>query len=180
MKLYHTNEHRGNILEIPVFAEGNTQWLGGGYYFWQDYEFAEEWGENRICKKQDYKDGLKDKYDIYQAEVNINFPSDETIDTVFDENDYRKFLEKVEYFALEYEKQFNEKPTLEEFNEFIQDLNIWKGIVAIRFQDLPANSNRTYLKVKRFYYKKRIQIVLYDIDKIRKFEVLGSFDCPKN
>ena len=55
-------------------------------------------------KKQDYKEGLKDKYDIYQAEVDIKFPSEETIDTVFDENDYRKFLEKVEYFALEYEK----------------------------------------------------------------------------
>lgn len=171
--LFHTNENRGNRLAIPVYARGNKQWLGDGYYFWQDYEFAEEWGYNRICK---INKNLKE-FDIYEADLNLDFPSEHIIDTVFNEEDYRGFLKVVELFAVKYQLEFGEKPTLEEFNDFIKDFDLWKGIKAIRFQDLPTNSNRDYLKIKNFYYKKRIQIVVYDVKVIRRFEHKVSLSC---
>ena len=40
--VYHTSEHRGT--EYIIYAVGEDQWLGDGYYFWQDFEFAREWG----------------------------------------------------------------------------------------------------------------------------------------
>jgi len=177
LETFHTNEHRGNTLKAPVLALGNSQWLGDGFYFWQHYKFAEEWGFNRICKKKKYQDGILNKFDIYKADLQINFSNDAFLDTVFNETDYYKFLEKVEYFADIYFKRIRRKPTLEEFNDFIQDFGIWKNIKAIRFQDLPTNNETTYLKIKGFYYKKRIQIVVYDVTIIRSFVLHSTFDC---
>lgn len=177
---YHTNQHRGNMLNIPVFAEGNSQWLGDGYYFWQDYEFALEWGQNRICRGSDYRNGKYSKFDIYEAEIDVDFPSEMTIDTVFNEEDYRNFLASIERFAQAYIDNKGSKPTLEEFNDYIQDKNLWQNIIAIRFQDLPTNARRDYLLIKKFYYKKRIQIVLYDINKITKFARIETGECSSN
>ena len=173
---YHTNEHRGNTLLKPVFAEGNSQWLGEGYYFWQDYEFSEEWGYNRICKRNK----KLAQFDIYQAELDIDLSADNVIDTVFNEEDYRKFVENAEKFAHQHYEMFGEKPSLEDFNDFISDSGIWTDIIAIRFQDLPTKGNRTYLKIKRFYYKKRIQIALYDVTKIHTFVLVKTLKCNKN
>jgi hypothetical protein len=179
LEVFHTTEHRGNIRSVPIFAQGDHQWLGDGYYFWQDYEFAEEWGFNRVCKKSKYKQGELTAFDIYRANLDIEFPSAETIDTVFNEIDYYNFLGRVEYFAERYFMLFKKKPTLEDFNDFIRDFDIWRGIKAIRFQDLPTNHNRTYLKVKKFYYKKRIQIVVYDVTIIRKFALESTHKCEQ-
>lgn len=179
IKVYHTNEDRGEKTKKPVFAEGNHQWLGDAFYFWQDYEFAEEWGYNRICNKSKYRKGEFTHFDIYEANLNIDFPSDEVIDTVFNQEDYRKFLEKLEWFAVKYKSEFETKPTLEEFNDFIYDFDLWKDIKAIRFQDLPTKSNRDYLKIKNFYYKKRIQIAVYDISILSSFEHIQNLECKK-
>ena len=162
MKAYHVNEHRGNT--HLVFATGDKQWLGEGYYFWQDYEFASEWTKNY------------DISDIYTVDLDLIFGNkqdDDIIDTVFNEIDYYKFVEKIEYFSEKYIKRFGRKPTLREFNNFIIDnkVKLWKDIVAIRFQDLPTNDYLNYLKVKGFFYKKRIQIVVFDIEKIKKYAV---------
>lgn len=177
IKVYHTNQHRGNILSAPVFATGNTQWLGDGYYFWQDLEFAEEWGYNRICNGEEYKKGIYNKFDIYEAEIDIDFPSEYTIDSVFNEEDYYGFLSIVEDFATLYFKNHGDWPDLGKFNDFIAGYDLWKDTVAIRFQDLPLKNERPYLKVKKFYYKKRIQIVLYDVYKIHKFTHYKTLDC---
>ena len=40
---FHTREFRYPILKFPVLAEGFEQWLGVGYYFWQDFEYAKWW-----------------------------------------------------------------------------------------------------------------------------------------
>lgn len=155
--VYHTSEHRGT--EYIIYAVGEDQWLGDGYYFWQDFEFAREWG---AIKKYT-------SFDIYAIEVNLNFDTDEdVIDTVFNEIDYYKFVDKIEYFARLYFEKFNDRPTLQEFNNFIQDYEIWKGVKAMRFQDLPANNKKDFLKVTGFYYKKRIQIVLFDMSLLIK------------
>lgn len=179
IKVFHTNQCRGNALQMPIFATGDEQWLGDAYYFWQDYEFAEEWGYNRICNNKRYRKGELTHFDIYDAELNITFPSDEVIDSVFNEEDYRQFVANLERFAMAFKLQYGYKPTLEEFNDFIKDFNIWGDIKAIRFQDLPINARRDYLKITKFYYKKRIQIAVYDIKIITKFVRSKSLRCKK-
>jgi hypothetical protein len=170
--VYHVNEHRGT--ETIVYATGSAQWLGDAFYFWQDFEFAEEWAKSS-----------RNKYevaDIYTIELDLNFDADEdVIDTVFNEEDYYKFVEKLEYFANLYFQHFKEKPSLEEFNNFIQDneIPLWKDIKAIRFQDLPLNDKKDYLKVKGFFYKKRIQIALFDEAKLTKKTLSNIIDNKK-
>jgi hypothetical protein len=120
--------------------------------------------------------------DIYTIELDLNFDADEdVIDTVFNEEDYYKFVEKLEYFANLYFQHFKEKPSLEEFNNFIQDneIPLWKDIKAIRFQDLPLNDKKDYLKVKGFFYKKRIQIALFDEAKLTKKTLSNIIDNKK-
>ena len=159
--VYHTNEHRGN--EIIVYAEGADQWLGDAYYFWQDFEFAEEWAKST---RNNYKVS-----DIYTVELDLNFEAGkDVIDTVFNEKHYYKFVEKIEAFAKVYINKFGQKPTLQDFNNFVLDNNLplWKEINAIRFQDLPLNDKRDYLQIKGFFYKKRIQIALFDATKMTK------------
>ena len=94
----------------------------------------------------------------------------DVIDTVFNEKHYYKFVEKIEAFAKVYINKFGQKPTLQDFNNFVLDNNLplWKEINAIRFQDLPLNDKRDYLQIKGFFYKKRIQIALFDATKMTK------------
>jgi hypothetical protein len=177
IEVFHTNQCRGDALQIPILATGNEQWLGDAYYFWQDYEFAEEWGYNRICYGKEYKKRELTHFDIYDAVLNISFPSDDVLDTVYNNENYKQFMINLEKFAMAYKLQFGEKPNLEEFNDFIKDFNIWGDIKAIRFQDLPTNSKRDYLKIINFFYKKRIQIAVYDVKIITKFVRTKSFKC---
>ncbi len=179
LKVYHTNECRGNVLQKPVFARGDYQWLGNAYYFWQDFEFAEAWGYYKICNKPNYQRGRRTHFDIYEAELDIEFPSKFVIDTVFNETDYRNFLETVERFAIQYQLMIGKKPTLKDFNDFIRDKKLWKNVKAIRFQDLPTDTNKDFLNVKGFYYKKRIQIAVYDIKIMTKFTRIRSLECSK-
>jgi hypothetical protein len=167
--LYHTQEFRTPILKLPVEATGNEQWLGDGYYFWQDYEFAQWWGNTKKCK---LKNKTK-KYTVFKATIECD--KDDFIDTVYDEEDYKNFVNAIERFAKKYTMQFNKKPNLIEFNDFIFDKRLWQNIKVIRFQDLPKD--RSLIAVDGFYYKKRIQFRVIDTDNIIKFEVDDSFDC---
>ena len=74
-----------------------------------------------------------------------------------------------------YIKQFHKKPTLEEFNDFIDDHNVWEDISVIRFQDLPFNND--LIKVDGYYYKKRIQFRVNEPEKITNFAQLNTFVC---
>ena len=158
---YHVNEHRGTI-QI-VYAKGKKQWLGSAFYFWQDFEFAKEWVS---VKKYN-------KTDIYTVQLELDFQTDENlIDTVFNEQHYYEFVKTIESFADYFVRKSNFKPSLEDFTEFIYKFGIWKEIKAIRFQDLPQNDKKDYLKVKNFFYKKRIQIALYDKELISTFTII--------
>lgn len=167
--VFHTQEAWAKRLGFPILACGNYQWLGDGYYFWKDYEFSELWGENKKCPK-----GGSRKFDIYKA--TLEFEEDELIDTVFNENDYYQFIKNVELFAKKYEKKKKKKPTLEEFNDFISDYGLWQEIKIIQFQDVPTKNNRL-LKVKNFFYKKRIQIRVNKANIVTKFEHFREKDC---
>ena len=169
LELFHTQEYREPQLKFPVLAVGNEQWLGDGYYFWQDYEFAKWWGETRKCKRSN----TTHKYCIFNT--TISYTDEEFIDTVFNEEDYKNFVLAVEKFAKQYVKVFRAKPNLEEFNDFIADKGLWSDIKVIRFQDVPENDG--FVSVNGYYYKKRIQIRVSDPEKITTFALSKTFHC---
>jgi hypothetical protein len=168
-EVFHTQEYRFPILTFPIQGTGNDMWLGDGYYFWQDYEFSKWWGEIMKCKACN----KTRRYTIFKA--TITFTNEEFIDTVFNEEDYYNFVNTVEKFAKMYIKQFHKKPTLEEFNDFIDDYDVWEDISVIRFQDLPFNND--LIKVDGYYYKKRIQFRVNEPEKITNFAQLNTFVC---
>lgn len=171
LSLYHTQANNKGILNFPEIAEGKEQWLGDGFYFWQDYEISEWWGDKHKCK---YWNKSR-KYDIYK--VDIEFEDDDFIDTVFNEEDYYNFVANIEKFAKFFQKKLRKKPTLNEFNLFISKFNVWNNIKVIRFQDVPEND---YLvEVNGFYYKKRIQIRVNNPTIISNFVHLKTIDCIK-
>lgn len=166
---FHTQEKRNDVLIEPILAQGVSQWLGDGFYFWQDYEFAEWWGDNKKCGYQN----RSRKYSIYKC--SLIFEPDDFIDTVFCEEDYYNFVKSIEKFAKKYQINFKKKPNLEEFNDFIADYKLWQDIKVIRFQDLPANEQ--LIEVKGFYYKKRIQFRINDLSILKDFVHLKDLDC---
>jgi hypothetical protein len=175
LNVYQTVGNRGGILTAPLFADGAGQWLGDGYYFWQDREFAMAWGFGKKCK--DSKN-FGNKFDVYTSELRFEDINEEMIDTVFNKEDYESFVSSIERFARMYsQKNKGAKPTLEQFNNFTHDFNIWKGVKALRFQDLPADDSKDFLAVRGFYYKKRIQIVVYDRHIIHNFKFYLQKEC---
>jgi len=169
LELFHTQEYREPQLKFPVLAEGNEQWLGDGYYFWQDYEFAKWWGETKKCKRTN----VSRRYSIFTA--TISFTEDEFIDTVFNEEDYYNFVSTIQKFASKYVSVFKHKHSLEEFNDFIADKGLWQDIKVIRFQDIPEND--ALMSVNGYYYKKRIQLRINAPEKITTFALLKTLYC---
>lgn len=166
---FHTQAHNRGILSMAKLATGPEQWLGDGYYFWQDEEFSEWWGDNLKCKAWN----RTRKYDMYKSV--LKFDADDFIDTVFNEIDYYQFMKTIEKFSKKFSNKFKKKPTLIEFNDFIADHGIWDEIKIIRFQDLPPNDN--FVTITGFYYKKRIQIRVNDVKIISTFDHLITKDC---
>ena len=160
---YHTQEFRVNsiLLEKPVKCLKNA-WLGVGYYFWTEEEFAHYWG-------QDFK-MTTGSYDIYKAFLNC----ENCINAVFDQEGYFLFKEKIEETIL----YFNSKSinvTLDQVNRFLAE-NIWNkiGVEGIIYDDKPVNprlSGRIYSEIPNLYYKKRIQIVIFNLKNIHNFEL---------
>jgi hypothetical protein len=167
---YHTQEFRvEGVLDEPIECISKDAWLGRGYYFWVELEFAKYWGE-------DFKMNTG-YYDIYKAEIDTT----DFLNTVFNEAHYfkfRKWLEKATNHFI----QKNKKVTVKRLHEFLLD-NFWHklGIKGIVYDDMPVNPNhkpnRKYSVVvlseekldKFFYYKKRIQLVSFSIDNISNF-----------
>jgi len=45
---YHSQKWRmTGVLEKPIPCNASTAWLGIGYYFWTELEFARYWGEDK-------------------------------------------------------------------------------------------------------------------------------------
>jgi len=64
---------------------------------------------------------------------------------------------------------------LQKVHRFLSD-NIWKkmGIEGIIYDDLPSNprhKGRVYSEIPDLYYKKRIQVVIFDLKNIRDFSI---------
>ncbi len=169
LTVYHTQSSTFQPRRFPKLAEGFEEWLGAGYYFWQDEYFAKWWGIQRKCGISNFSR----RYTIFVSILEFN--SDDFVDTVFNEEDYYNFVDQVEKFAKKYQKNLGRKPTLREFNQFVSDFNLWEGIKVIRFQDIPETNE--HIEVKEFYYKKRIQIRVNDPAIIKSFTNYKTLAC---
>lgn len=164
---YHTQEFRSDEqpLENPIICNAKNAWLGIGYYFWLELEYAHYWGED--FKKNYIKD--PGRYSIYKADLDTtNF-----IDTVFDEEGYNFFKDSIEDSFEKLAKQ-NKVITLETVNRFLAD-NIWPSlnICGIIYDDKPNNPvkkrDRIYSQIPDLFYKKRIQVVSFKLENIHNF-----------
>ena len=169
---YHTQEFRiDEKLISPEKCNALDAWLGFGYYFWADIEFAKYWGED--CK---IKTGY---YDIYKA--NLNFQN--CLNTVFNEEQYFFFKNCLEKTINNFQNN-GKIVSLNRVHEFLSD-NFWEsmGVTGIIYDDMPINPknkpSRKYSVInhsdnsnnKFFYYKKRIQIVIFNLKNICNFDI---------
>lgn len=153
--MYHTQERRQSRLSAPVKCVRDDAWLGEGYYFWDDQRDAVQWGH-----KSKSATGY---FEIYGAEISVNG----FLDTVFNEEHYRFWLRQVEKAADFINAKTGLKPTIKEVNEYFKERAIWVEVDGIIFQDIPERDEM--LKVKSFYYRKRIQAVVYNREIITNF-----------
>lgn len=169
LEVYHTPHFANPPHKFPVLAQGYENWLGDGYYFWQDEEFSKWWGQNKKCGPENFSR----RYIIYKT--TLTFEEEDFIDTVFNQEDYYQFVKTIEKFAKAYQKNLNKIPDLREFNEFIEAYHIWDNIKVIRFQDIPQKNE--HLEVRGFYYKKRIQLRVNDPTIITNFAIHKNLSC---
>ena len=166
---YHTQECRGTELEHPLKCTDRKAWLGFGFYFWLELIYARYWGEDFKIRKNNPR-AKSDSFDVYTADLNI----EKCVNTVFDEEDYTNFVEAIEDI-IQHFKNKRIPVTLEKVNRFLAD-EVWKkhGITGIIFDDKPTNpknKNRVYSEIPDLYYKKRIQVVIFDLKNVRNFEL---------
>lgn len=163
LNFYHTQEHRGKYLENPIICRRDNAWLGEAYYFWESEDDAHFWGV-----KMKHRTG---KYDVYKAEVSMA----DVLDTVFNREQYNFWLKHIEKAAKVFIKKTNLKPSLKEINDYFIDKGIWTKFDGILFQDI--SNNPVHFIVKEFQYKKRIQLALFDVNKMCNFAPHFSMEC---
>lgn len=174
-EMYHTQECRKKRLKEPIICERDDAWLGEAYYFWDDYDDADKWGNNSKRKTG--------KYEIYKA----NIDCENVLDTVFNEEHYRFWLSRIELVAKKIAKDTLHKPTIKELNDYFKERGDWQEVTGILFQDLPNVEHYTLIekiyKDKNIYfaYKKRIQLALFDKSKkvLTTFAHFVTKDCEK-
>lgn len=166
---YHSQECRYTDLEAPIKCTSKEAWLGVGFYFWVEEEFAKYWGE-------DFKKGKNGFYDIYKANLEV----DNLINAVFDEKGYYFFRKCIEDAILHFNNN-GKKVSLEQVTRFLAD-NFWKklNVTGIIYDDIPVNpqkKERVYSEIFPLYYKKRIQIVVFNLKNINNFEIYLTELC---
>ena len=162
-KGYHTQEHRTKSLIEPIQCLKGNAWLGAAYYFWIEEDDALFWGD--VAKRS------TGKYDVYCCEIDC----ENILDTVFNEEHYSFWLKNIEKVAKKFVKSTGSKPTIKEINEYFLENKVWESLDGIMFQDISKNA--VHFIVKEFQYKKRIQIALYNKDKLTKFAHHFTGDC---
>jgi len=163
MKFYHTQEKRFKQLKEPVLCTKDNAWLGEAYYFWEEESDANFWG-NKFKNKTG-------NYDVYRTEISL----ENILDTVFNREHYLFWIKQVEKVAKNFIKKTNSKPTLKEINDYFKEKNIWTQIDGILFQDI--SENPVHFMVREFQYKKRIQLALYNKEKIINFALHYTGSC---
>jgi hypothetical protein len=183
LTVFHTQKSRGKILSEPCKCRRKDAWLGEGYYFWLEEEFAHYWGkDSKINSRTQY-------YCIYKAYIDIdtiyrvgtnynsvntrdNNPDKERIlDATFSEKGYFLFRDYVEEAITHIRKNSGLSLSLKQVHRYLAD-EVWPNlnIKGIIYDDLPKNSpSREYSGIPPLFYKKRIQLVIFDLSLVKSF-----------
>ncbi len=158
---YHTQEERGKELDEPIDCYRDDAWLGIGSYYWVDLEFAHYWGHDSKTNTGHYC--------IYKSEVN----EEGILNATFSEEEYLFFLRSIEK-ARKKLTISRKDVTLKNVHQFLSD-EVWSScnLKGIIFDDLPVNpkkGGRVYSDILPLYYKKRIQMVVFDKNNIKTFQ----------
>jgi len=162
-EMFHTQEKRNKDLRAPVKCTRSDAWLGDGYYFWDDEIDALKWGHS--SKKR------TGRFQVYRADINCK----NVLNTVFNEEHYRFWVKQVEKAAKHILRKTSIKPTIKDINDYFKERALWDEVDGIMFQDLPSNEN--FLSVKALYYKKRIQLAVYNLEIISNFCLYKEENC---
>jgi hypothetical protein len=151
--MFHTQENRGKELTNPIKTVNPESWLGDGYYFWYYFDDAQWWGQT--AKKSKY-------YHVYAADINC----DNVLDTVFNEEHYNLWVKQIQKFISKILKH-NRNITLKYLNDRFREAGVYTGVDGVMFQDISDNDQNWI--VKKFQYKKRIQLAVYNL------HIIGNF-----
>ena len=110
-------------------------------------------------------------YDIYISEINF----DNILDTVFNKEHYDFWIKQIEKAAKSITKLTNRKATIKQINDYFKERAVWNEIDGIQYENIPKNEN--YVYVEGFYYRKRIQLVVYNLLSISKFDYHTGGEC---
>jgi hypothetical protein len=160
--MYHTQELRFNQLNNPIKCKLPSAWLGVGYYFWADELDAIKWG-NRSKRRTG-------SYQVYKADIQC----ENVLDTVFNEVHYNFWLKQIEKAATSISIKTGLKASIKEINLYFQQRVSWKEVDGIMYQDLPFGDE---LLVVNFNYRKRIQLVAYNLEIITNFALHLEDKC---
>jgi len=161
--MYHTQERREKRLSKPILAKRKNAWLGLAYYFWMDEIDAIHWGDSSK-RRTGY-------YEIYQAVIDC----ENVLDTVFNEEHYNFWIKQIEKAARKIIISTGRKATIKEINQYFTEKAKWSDVTdGIMFQDLPSSED---LLVVSFYYRKRIQLAVFNIKIILSFEFHSEQKC---
>jgi hypothetical protein len=161
---YHTQEERDTVLTQPIKSRPEQAWLGVGYYFWLDEKFAHYWG-------QDFKTHRTGDYSIYKAYIEM----DNLLNASFSEADYFLFKNSIEESIKHLKTLGYRNVTLLQVHRYLAD-RIWtqnniKGIIYDDLPQNPAQKERVYSEIAPLYYEKRIQVVVFDLSIIHRFQL---------
>lgn len=159
-EMYHTQEKRNTRLYRPILCTRKDAWLGHGYYFWDEEFDADIWG-----KTSKNKTG---RYEVYSATIE----SEQILDTVFSELDYQFFLQAMEKVVNTCKTATGRTPTTVDVCSYLMNKAKWNTqLDGVLFSDSPNT------EIEKFNYRKRIQLVLYNLKCLVGFKFLKEERC---
>jgi hypothetical protein len=161
--MYHTQEKWPRRLTAPIPTTNQDAWLGDGVYFWYYEEDAVWWGMT-AKKRTKY-------YEVYTASVEC----DNLLDTVFNESHYLLWVKYVDKAIERFLKKEKGNITLKYINDFFRERGVFNDIDGVMFQDI--SDNPEFWIVKKFQYKKRIQLSVYNLGIISNFAFHYEANC---
>ncbi len=161
--MYHTQEKWRFKLTKPIICTKPNAWLGDGYYFWYEETDAIHWGH--------YSKKNTGYFEVYKAEIDRT----DILDTVFNEEHYHFWVRQIEKAAKSILIKTGMKATIKDINQYFKEKAKWSDIAnGIMFQDLPYSDD---LLVENLNYRKRIQIVVYNLNIINNFAFHFDMKC---
>lgn len=161
--MFHTQEKWQLRLTQPIKSTNPSAWLGNGYYFWDDEIDALDWG-----KSSKRSTGF---FELYIAQI----ISENILDTVFNREQYEFWTSQIAKIAKTILKKTGKKPTIKELNEYFLEKGTLSELDGILFQDLPSKPEKSL--VEGLFYKKRIQLVVYNLSIINNFRYKSEWRC---